>query len=111
MPNELTPAEVAEILEKLIPDVENDMTIYSHESAALRYAATLCRKVADGEYKPVVHGAWKIARESERCYLVKCTNCGHSVAIAANVPVYEWREAHKYCVDCGALMDGKDGAK
>ena len=45
------------------------------------------------------------AMSALRCYLVKCTNCGHSVAIAANVPIDEWRAAHSYCVDCGALME------
>ena len=78
---------------------------YLPSSRSIELALSLCRKLAAGELREVVHGKWALARESERCYLVKCTNCGHSVAIAANVPIDEWRAAHSYCVDCGALME------
>ena len=77
---------------------------------ALAFVESLCRKVVAGELREVVHGKWELARESNRCYLVKCTNCGHSVAIAANVPVDEWRAIHRYCVDCGALMDARENS-
>ena len=105
---EMTAADAAEKIEE-IRDCLAEVLKRDHENA-LDYALSLCRKVAAGKLREVVHGKWALARESERCYLVKCTNCGHSVAIAANVPIDEWRAAHSYCVDCGALMDGKGGS-
>jgi hypothetical protein len=122
MPNEMTAAEAAKTLEEAARQahqvLESPTIFYDTKSmpggiktmqkceAAYTLAASLCRKVASGELREVRHARWALARESELCYLVKCTNCGHSVAIAANVPIDEWRAAHSYCVDCGALMDG-----
>ncbi|CAB1243686.1 protein of unknown function [Ruminococcaceae bacterium BL-6] len=107
MPNEMTAAEAAEIIEKLIPDIENDMTIYAYESEALHTAASYLRKIAAGEYKPVVHAHWELVSEGAQCNLVKCTHCGRSIAVARNVPLDEWRAAKPYCDQCGALMNGK----
>ena len=110
---EMNAADAAKEIDRFANEFDskaNPINYSSKTIKAMRYAASLCRKVAAGELREVVHARWALARESERCYLVKCTNCGHSVAIAANVPIDEWRVIHRYCVDCGSLMGGKDGS-
>lgn len=102
MPTEMNAAEAAEVLEG---------TDFVEERAqeAIDYAASLCRKLAAGELREVRHAEWKLVSAGTRCNLVKCTNCGHSVAVTNTVPLDEWRASRPYCDQCGALMDEKDG--
>ncbi|MCY1715210.1 hypothetical protein [Caproiciproducens galactitolivorans] len=113
---DLTPLEAAEMLEDIavVSDLKavdgkrsGVVKIGRVDAEDLRIAASYLRKIAAGEYKPVVHAHWKLVSESTQCDLVKCTHCGRSIAVARNVPLDEWRAAKPYCDQCGALMNGK----
>ena len=109
MPDTLSPLEAAEKLEFLAGHIldENHLRMKRGEIACT-LAASYLRAIAAGEYKPVIHARWKLVSEGAQCNLVKCTNCGHSIVVARNVPLDEWRAAKPYCDQCGALMDRKD---
>ena len=94
MPNEMTPLEAAEIIER----GDCGQRRYDAEDMAIR----LLRAIAAGEYKPVVHAHW---RHYKRSYIIpydgideyQCSNCGCRRSARS-----------KYCKDCGAVMDGKE---
>ena len=66
MPNELTPQEIAEHLEKIHPKNALAMdTIYQLE--ALKEAAAVLRRYANGELRPVVHCGE--CKKSAKCYI------------------------------------------
>lgn len=93
--SDLTPLEAAEKLEIMARHRQDwgDMP----EAYALRKAASYLRKIASGEYAPVVHAKSIFVNNGkvERW----CSRCNHII------PKYaEW------CPFCGALMDGKDGS-
>jgi len=94
MPNEMTPQEIAEKLLYLDSLIESDEDV-----RVLSAAASIVRKVADGEYAPIVHGKWIICSDGYYPYCSKCKQEPKSGKMS------------KYCPSCGALMDGKDGEK
>ena len=53
----------------------------------------------------VVHGRWKVARESEISKEVWCTACGEGFYLHKKntVPI----DKMPYCPNCGAKMDGE----
>lgn len=68
---DLTPLEAAEKLESLATEADSiepekyggtklvDVTFHvPGDIKALRYSASLCRKIAAGELKPVIHARW-----------------------------------------------------
>lgn len=61
-------------------------------------ALEIVRRVAAGEYKPVIHAHWEVDEFGH-----KCSACGEYV----NDDTYE-NECLTHCLNCGALMDGKD---
>ncbi len=86
-------AEIANILENVYGRKKGeDIPIVQ---ASLKAAADE-RKIASGEYAPVVHGHWKQVGRS----WLRCSNCGDK----RHTNTYS-----TYCPSCGALMDGKDG--
>lgn len=90
----LTPLEAAEILERPCG--------YSYEKIGMarQCAASYLRKIANGEYKQVVHGYWEHRSYIDQC----CSVCGES-------PDREQGETppeYDICPYCGAVMDGKE---
>jgi hypothetical protein len=101
MPNEMTAAEAAEMLEDIavVSDLKavdgkrsGVVKIGRVDAEDLRIAASYLRAIAAGEYKRVVH-----AHIVGRGWDLHCSNCGASADIG-----------NDYCPDCGAPMDGKD---
>ena len=99
MPTEMTPAEAAEVLEKLIPEIESGLNTHAYDRAALDYALSLCRKVAAGELREVVHAHSVFVNNGGAKTERWCSNCETIISKRA-----------KYCPYCGALMDGKGGS-
>lgn len=105
---DLTPLEAAEKLEWMAKITEVDAFICNRDDIPLlKQSASYLRRVASGEYAPVIHGRWihkdcnGIPTENhEAAAYAECSNCGHTVN---NVD----QEAER-CPYCGALMDGKD---
>lgn len=106
---DLTLFEAAEKLESLADDADSiepekyggaklvDVTFHvPGDIKALRCAASYLRKIAAGEYKPVVHARWEWVEISPIKKELHCSNCGF----------HGFRTPH--CPYCGAFMDGKD---
>lgn len=104
---DLTPLEAAERIE------EHNSIHYAKEgerahfiTQALTMAASYLRKIASGEYAPVVHAHW-INYYEPLCSNphANCSRCGH-------LQTFDEHEgkayAPKYCENCAALMIGKD---
>ena len=101
MSESLTPLEAAEKLEDIaaVSDLKavdgkrsGLVKIGRIDAEDLRIAASCLRKIAAGEYVPVVH-----AHIVGRGWDLHCSNCGASADIG-----------NDYCPDCGARMDGKN---
>jgi len=45
-------------------------------------------------------------RDSKVCRLMTCSECGKAYIVNINVPYEDWTKAHKFCVECGAKMEG-----
>lgn len=96
---EMTLLEAAKNLERLANDFEEVGT--PGNAKILRYASSILRRVASGEYAPVVHGYWVRINDTQE---QMCSECGQSYDI------YAYRQDdYTHCPSCGALMDGKDG--
>ena len=111
MNNEMTAEEAAEILENMAEkDFQSDGAHFeADENIAINYAASILRRVASGELRPVVHAHWipdssnpdndpLIAMTIEAKMPLRCSYCGGKFIGSES----------KYCGDCGALMDEKD---
>ena len=106
MLNEMNHAEVADSIETVIGlcrEHENPSPI---EYGALRQAAADERRIANGEYAPVVHAHWIRKYDtlsqnynSDEIWYFVCSECSGADTNRA-----------KHCHLCGALMDGKDGS-
>ena len=46
-------------------------------------------------------------QNSKLCRLMTCSECGKAYIVNINVPYEDWTEAHKFCVECGAKMEGE----
>ena len=94
---EMTPFEAAERID------EHNYNLCCRESSpvyiteALSLAALSLRKIASGEYAPVVHAKW-VKRDYEGMLLADCSIC--------NYPISWWHKT-PHCPSCGAVM-GKD---
>ena len=106
---EMTPLEAAEKLEEVYNNCSekysrrvSDNPEFERYLSAVRVAASLCRKIAAGEYKQVVHAHWiggYAHKDNVWAYTqLKCSNCHNTVTGGTT----------KYCPSCGALMDEKD---
>lgn len=104
---EMTPLEAAEILECLgenLPKYVNPlMTVViagASQKTSVLTAASYLRKIASGEYAPVVHGRWVEVDDGVMIgngTHLECSNCR------------VWSiHRYSYCRCCGAVMDGKD---
>ncbi|WP_195200536.1 hypothetical protein [Faecalispora jeddahensis] len=104
---EITPLEAAEKLEyvymscsekysRRAPDSQRD-TDFEYYLQAVRCAASYLRKIASGEYAPVVHGRWI---ESDTGWY-HCSNCGDSCGALGDETPYK----SERCPLCGAVMD------
>lgn len=112
---EMTPLEAAKKLESMACDASGivpeksgnkqlvDITLHvPSDIKVLRFAASYLRKIASGEYAPVVHGRWENPTISETNFknpYYFCSNCGNAVRP---------KKQSKYCSFCGAVMDGKE---
>ncbi|HVI41971.1 MAG TPA: hypothetical protein VM577_15070 [Anaerovoracaceae bacterium] len=107
---DLTPQEAAESLDSLNEE------LFDGTGDTLKFAASYMRKIASGEYAPVVHAHWKEC-EPGHDILFECSNCGRIISTGWGCcededtqgnngcdPTEEWLN----CPSCGALMDGKD---
>lgn len=112
---EMTPEKAAKNLEKLI-DYAGD-TLDDALECDLRHtvntAASLCRKVAEGKLREVVHGEW--LNFYNDFSTAECSKCGEVYEVSPEeTPKSEcfdaFRQCYKYCPACGSLMDGKDAA-
>ena len=106
MPNEMNHAEVAEKLEEWAQENSEQAEIaykrdtiekYRANYNCLSQAAADERKIASGEYAPVVHTKWVYLGYIGDDEKWGCENC-HNV----------FDKKSKYCPHCNALMDGKD---
>lgn len=105
----MTLLEIIERLEHLSYCIENE---YLHlkctvlgvkDIGALKESASLLRKIAAGEYAPVVHGRW-IAQQyiDEPVICSKCKCCPGELQVTDGFV----DEEYPYCPHCGARMDG-----
>ena len=97
--SDLTPLEAAEKLDKL---AMSPWSIAWSEKAEgicvadlIRISASYLRAIAAGEYRQVVHAQYVTDDLGDS----SCSECGENYLDCTK----------KYCPDCGALMDGKDG--
>lgn len=98
----LTPKEAADILEKKY-NIQGPAKVVINELNARAVAVNYLRKIASGEYKPVVHAHWietKIFNPKtgniDNGY--KCSKCG--LLVGTN--------KLKYCAKCGAITDEEE---
>lgn len=107
---EITPLEAAEKLEyvymscsekysRRAPDSQRD-TDFEYYLQAVRCAASYLRKIASGEYAPVVHGTWITNSDYPDTVICSVCGCGENVWWADN--------GTSHCPYCGAIMDGKE---
>lgn len=109
---EITPLEAAEKLEYVYMSCSEKYsrraldaprnTDFEYYLQAVRCAVTYLRKIASGEYAPVVHGRWITHFEPDIDwikYRQECSACHKSINCVSK-PFY--------CENCGAVMDGKD---
>lgn len=89
---DLTPLEAAEKLEFFA-------TLFPGSAELLNSVASYLRKIASGEYAPVVHAHWAVVNTRKVSKKVACSWCGKAGWNFQNLP---------RCPYCGALMDGKD---
>lgn len=99
MPNEMTPLEAAEKLEEMAEISKNRsaLVLGVHDDIVFEIASSYLRKIAAGEYKPVVHAHW-IKRDIFGEDPLGCSNCHNSVSVFG----------YEICPSCGALMDESD---
>ncbi|MDU7339336.1 MAG: hypothetical protein E7L17_14630 [Clostridium sp.] len=94
---EMTPLEAARLLEM---DARDCMYISKIKiNVAKRLAASYLRKIANGEYKQVVHARW--ITNSDYPDTVICSACGY------REDVWWADNGTSHCPYCGAVM-GKD---
>ena len=92
--------ELREVYEQEYPTASGDFDEYaSHD------VPNILRNMKAADVQPVVHAYWielpKALNPNENpC---KCSNCGHVLSFMNYYP------KSKYCDDCGARMDLKDG--
>lgn len=98
---EMSPLEAAQRIEEhnLIHSSKEPHAFFITQS--LNLAASLLRKIASGEYEPVVHGRWI---ESDTSWY-HCSVCGDSCGALGDDTPYR----SKRCPLCGALMDEMGG--
>lgn len=90
----LTPLEAAESLER-------KAELFPGMADLLLYAASYLRKIAEGEYKQVVHAHWIFGSTQGHSWM-KCSNC--LVSQSGQTATFT------YCPSCGALMnESRDG--
>lgn len=70
-----------------------NMSIFKQKAADCKNFIELIQNAPTVDAVPVIHGEWK-TRKSWDMYV--CSDCSHA-----------FLEAHNYCPDCGAKMDGK----
>ncbi len=98
--NEMTAEEVADILEQKY-NIQGPAKIVIDELNARAVAVNYLRKIASGEYAPVVHAHWKHYSD---IFPPECSNCNWDT----EDDEYRNDVMTPYCPSCGALMDGKD---
>lgn len=91
MPNEMAPQEIAEKLLYLDSHIESDEDV-----RVLSAAASIVRKVANGELVEAVHAHWT-KWDDDWFHGIQCSRCGEKL-VTKNSP--------KVCPGCGAHMDG-----
>lgn len=107
---EMTPIEAAGKLQIMACQ-------YSHirkndwEWEAIQQAASYLRKIASGEYAPVVHGEW--LNFYNDFATAECSECGECYEVSPDEKPREdyfnaFKQFYKFCPSCGAVMDGKD---
>lgn len=89
---EMTPIKAAEKLE-----IVKEMSFPSY-AKLIQPAIDYLRKIANGEYKQVVHGRW--IKEWSDAVGVECC-CSECAAVDKN-------GSSEHCPSCGVLMDGED---
>lgn len=106
MPNEMTAAEAADRICRLIANGKGMGGVVSisgyYFEDALKFAASILRRVASGGLTPVIHAHWieKTSSWNMGCekYLA-CSNCGER-----QCDTYS-DKGNTHCDSCGALMD------
>lgn len=107
LPDGMDMTEIAKRVQKVyIESLTSDWKPNVYDQNALRYSASVLRRVASGELAPVVHAHW-IKRydtlsqdyNSDDNWYYECSKCGGADS-----------EPAKYCHRCNATMDesGKD---
>lgn len=91
---EMTPLEAAKILESKY-NIHGPLKTVRLELYAREVAVVLLRKIAAGEYKPMVHGKWVFGDTLGRSWM-KCNKC--LVLQSGQTATFT------YCPNCGAKM-------
>lgn len=107
---ELTPLEVAKKLERLLffwKESGTDDSVSQGYISAVKLAASLCRKVAAGKYKQVVHGEW--LNFYNNFSTAECSECGEVYEVSPDEKPSEdyfnaFKQFYKFCPSCGAKM-------
>lgn len=94
---EMTPIQAAESMKTLESYIPENSEPWAQET--LKTAASYLRKIAAGEYKPVVHGNWK--RQYKSGVIVS------SGFVCSACDCFGSERETDFCPRCGALM-GKD---
>mgnify|MGYP000930045827 CR=1 FL=1 len=106
---DLTPKEAADIIEihNLVHARKESQAIFI--TKAMDLAIHLLRKIASGEYAPVVHAHWidymadkkDWLRDDGKTVFIECSVCHEK--LCRNLMLSE-----KYCPYCGAIMDERE---
>lgn len=86
---------------------------YDHNSIEKGMTITGIKQVLD-ELPPTQPehktGRWieSNPQDSKVCRLMTCSECGKAYIVNIDIPYEDWTEAHKFCVECGAKMEGGD---
>lgn len=103
--DDLTPKELSDILmEESENELKNSMLFgcqgpFVTMSKVHTLTASYLRKIADGEYKPVINAHWVDVNDFVNIGNGIHTECSHC---------HTWsKDKTNYCPNCGAPMDGK----
>ena len=96
---EMTPLEAAKKLDEII-EHEKWLDCESPNIEPLRITASHLRKIANGEYKQVVHARWIEVDDGVLIGNGKHLECSNCHIWSSNI--------YRYCRCCGAVMDEKE---
>lgn len=109
---EMNAAEAAERIKKIHYSMRLP-TLEPEDYEALALSESALRKIASGELREVVHGEW--LNFYGDFSTAECSECGECYEVSPEEEpkkefFNEFQQCYKFCPNCGARMDGKDGS-